>query len=209
MATQINQVIMHSEATASGSGTAINVNGMSVAILEISGTFTASIAFEALVKESWVAISATNVATGTSAATASTAGAYRLNVAGFTQLRAVVTWTSGTSITILGHTSNIGVADSGGLNGSIVKTDRSGTITTGGTSQQLMASNASRKGWQLQNNSTAAIAFNELGSAASLTSGSFILQPGGAYESPVGAVSTAQINVIGATTGQVFTAREW
>ena len=93
--------------------------------------------------------------------------------------------------------------------GAITKTDRSGTITSGGTSQQLMASNSIRKGWQLQNNSTGAIAFNELGSAASLTSGSFILQPGASYESPIGAISTAQINIIGATTGQSFTAREW
>lgn len=114
MTTQVEQVVMHNAASASGNGATINVNGMSVAILELSGTFTASVAFEALVRDSWVAISATNIATGTAATTASTAGSYRLNIAGFTQLRAVVTWTSGTSITIVGHTTNAGATDSSG-----------------------------------------------------------------------------------------------
>lgn len=93
--------------------------------------------------------------------------------------------------------------------GLITKTDKSGTIASGFTSQQLMSANPNRRGWQLQNNSNAIIAFNEVGNAASLTAGSFILQPGAAYESPVGAISTAQINIVGVTSGQAFTAREW
>lgn len=92
---------------------------------------------------------------------------------------------------------------------SVTKTDKSSAIALGGTSQELMAANPSRLGWQLQNNSAGTLAFNELGNAASLTSGSFLLYPGDAYEAPAGGVSTAQINIIGATTGQVFTAREW
>lgn len=95
------------------------------------------------------------------------------------------------------------------VGGDITKTNRSGTITIGGTAQQLMAANPSRRGWQLQNNSSGVLWFNETGSTAVANQPSFALYPGLMYESPVGAASTAAISIIGATTGQAFTAREW
>jgi hypothetical protein len=93
--------------------------------------------------------------------------------------------------------------------GRITKTDRSGSITAGGSAQALMAANANRLGWQLQNNSNGDLWFNEVGSTAVAAQPSFKLAPGDSYESPVGATSTAAISIIGATTGQTFTAREW
>jgi hypothetical protein len=93
--------------------------------------------------------------------------------------------------------------------GRITKTDRSGTITAGATAQTLMSANSSRLGWQLQNNSVGDIWFNELGSTAVENQPSFKLAPGDSYESPVGATTTAAISIIGSTTGQAFTAREW
>jgi len=93
--------------------------------------------------------------------------------------------------------------------GQIAKIDKSGSITSGGAAQALMAANANRKGWQLQNNSSGDIWFNEVGDTAVASQPSFKLAPGDSYESPVGATSTAAISIIGATTGQAFTAREW
>lgn len=95
------------------------------------------------------------------------------------------------------------------IEGNITKTDRSGTIATGGTAQQLMASNANRRGWQLQNNSTGVLWFNEIGGTAVANQPSFSLYPGELYESPTGSASPAAISILGATTGQAFTAREW
>jgi hypothetical protein len=88
-------------------------------------------------------------------------------------------------------------------------TDRSGTITTGGTAQTLMAANASRKGWAIQNVSSGDLWVNELGSTALLSQPSIKIASGNLYESPLGGSSTAAISIIGATTAQAFTAREW
>jgi hypothetical protein len=87
-------------------------------------------------------------------------------------------------------------------------TDRSGTVTTGGTAQQLMAANASRKGFSVQNVSAGDLWIRETGTAAAaqpslkLTSGTY-------FETPAGYGSTGAVSIFGATTGQAFTAREW
>lgn len=87
--------------------------------------------------------------------------------------------------------------------------NRSSTITTGGTAQQLMASNTSRMGWSLRNNSIGSLWFNELGSTAIIGQPSFELKAGEYYESPPNGSGESAISIIGATTGQSFTAREW
>ena len=87
-------------------------------------------------------------------------------------------------------------------------TDRSGTITTGGTAQQLMAANASRKGFSVQNLSTGDLWVRELGTAAA-TQPSMKLVSGAYFETPAGYGATGAISIFGATTGQAFTAREW
>lgn len=88
-------------------------------------------------------------------------------------------------------------------------TNRSGTVTTGGTSQTLMAANASRRGFSIQNLSTTDLYWNDLGTTAAATQPSYRLPAGAIYESPAHQCSVAAINIFGATTGQVFVAREF
>ena len=109
---------MHSAASATATGTPLDVTGMSVAVIELTGTFTASVAFEALVNTTWTAIGATNLATGVAATTATAAGKYRINVSGLIQIRANLTWTSGTSITAIGTATVSGIIDGAGAAGS-------------------------------------------------------------------------------------------
>lgn len=90
----------------------------------------------------------------------------------------------------------------------IAYTDRSGTVTTGGTAQTLMASNASRKGWRVMNLSTGDLWINDKGGTAAATQPAFKLLAGYAYESPTFGASTAAISIFGATTGQAFEAME-
>ena len=89
-----------------------------------------------------------------------------------------------------------------------VVTNRSGSITTGGTSQQLAPANSSRKYFIVQNTSSANLAIN-FTNAASLTVGSIVLIPNASFVMEQGFISTEVINVIGATTGQTFTAKEF
>lgn len=88
-------------------------------------------------------------------------------------------------------------------------TNRSGTLAAASTSQQVMAANASRRGFMIQNNSSAALWINELGATAALAQPSIQIAAGATYTSPDGAASPLAINIIGGTLGQAFTAREW
>ncbi len=85
--------------------------------------------------------------------------------------------------------------------------DRSGVVAAGGTAQTLMAANAARRGFCVQNNSNAALTISSVGAAS--TSAGLILQPGQLYEPPAGGAPTAAISILGAATGQRFDAREW
>ncbi len=85
----------------------------------------------------------------------------------------------------------------------------SGTITTGGAAQTLAAGNSARNGYWVQNNSAGDLWINELGSTAVLSQPSIKLSAGQLYESQVGSPCPYAISIIGATTGQAFTAREW
>jgi hypothetical protein len=85
--------------------------------------------------------------------------------------------------------------------------DRSGAIAAGGTAQTLMAANSRRRGFFVQNNSTAALAISSVGAAGAAAG--IVLQPGQLYEAPASGVPTTAISIHGATTGQRFDAREW
>lgn len=87
-------------------------------------------------------------------------------------------------------------------------TDRSGTITTGGTAQTLMALNATRRGYWVQNLSSADLWISTIGTAAA-SQPSLKLVAGALYETPVHHTSTATVSIFGATTGQAFVAREF
>lgn len=85
-------------------------------------------------------------------------------------------------------------------------TDRSGSIATGGTAQSLAAANASRTGLKGQNISSGDLWINEIGgTAAADTAGSWKVPAGSSFS-----ISTSRsISIVGATTGQKFTATEF
>lgn len=102
-----------------------------------------------------------------------------------------------------GTTNNVTVSGN-----PVTYTDRSGTIAAGGTRQQLAASNASRKGFFIQNNSTGNLWIN-FGVNAVQSQPSLLLLPNAYFEIPEHGVSTAALDIVGPTTGQTFTAKEW
>lgn len=84
-------------------------------------------------------------------------------------------------------------------------TDRSSTITTGGTAQTLAAIHTQRRSLTGQNISTGDLWINEIGgTAAADTVGSYKIPSGATFS-----IKTSRaISIIGATTGQKFTATE-
>jgi len=93
----------------------------------------------------------------------------------------------------------------------VTVTDRSGSITTGGTPQQLMAANPLRKGFWIQNVSAQNLFISDVGTASdnSGTPNSLLILPNTRYETQIGCASSAAISIVGGTTGQKFVAREW
>lgn len=107
---------MQDAAAATGNGTPAKITqrqGQSVGVLtaQVTGTFSATITWEGTLGVSstqsdntWVSVPAENVATGMTATTATTTGVYRINAAGFSQIRARISaYTSGT-VTVMGQT---------------------------------------------------------------------------------------------------------
>lgn len=105
------------------------------------------------------------------------------------------------------NTDNLDVALStvGQQRGSL--TDGSGTITTGGTSQQIFAANAARKYLLVVNVSVLDLWIN-FGVAAVQTQPSIKIVPNGSFVMEGFFVSTETVNIIGATTGTIFTAKQ-
>jgi len=86
----------------------------------------------------------------------------------------------------------------------------SGTITAGGTAQQLSGAFPGRKGCVVQNQSTGDLWINDQGTAAATQPS--IKVPAGAQficGSGYGAAPGAALSIFGATTGQAFAGREW
>lgn len=92
-------------ATATGNGTAAAVSGYGAITFQVTGTFTATVTFEATVDGStWVALPVydTSLARQT---TATAPGTFQANISGYSSVRARVTWTSGTSVTVTSQAS--------------------------------------------------------------------------------------------------------
>lgn len=85
--------------------------------------------------------------------------------------------------------------------------NRGGTITTGGTVQQVMAENADRKLWKFQNNSPAIMMLG-FGITPSETAGQRVDAYSDMLESNAAAVETDEIKVWCPLTGAEFSARE-
>lgn len=87
--------------------------------------------------------------------------------------------------------------------------NRSGTITLGGTAQVLCAANPARRGLVIQNNSPGDLWIDRAGGTATIGQPSLCLPAGSYYEAPQGGCTTTSVSIIGATTGQAFTAEEY
>ena len=95
----------------------------------------------------------------------------------------------------------------GGLGGA-APTNRSGTITAGGTAQELLASSTTRYGLSLLNLSAGDIWLSFFGPAAA-SAPAIRIAAGALYETPPTCYPRAAVSIFGATTGQAFTAFEW
>lgn len=91
----------------------------------------------------------------------------------------------------------------------VAPTDGSGTLTAGGTSQQVFAANAARIYLNCQNPVAASeTLFINVGATASTTGGSFELGPGGTFSPPPGVTFTGTVSVNAATTGHRFICKQ-
>lgn len=100
-------VTLQNAATGTGNGTVLTTTGYGTAIIQVTGTFVATITFEGTADGSnYQSISATQIGTSTIATTATTTGIFRLSVSGITSIRARISaYTSG-SVTAIGRTTN-------------------------------------------------------------------------------------------------------
>lgn len=87
-------------------------------------------------------------------------------------------------------------------------TDRSGTLTTGGTAQQAAAANAARTYLVVENPSATEDLWFNLGATAVAGQPSVLLPPGAAWENPPHFRPTGLVSVIAATTGHAFVVKE-
>jgi len=89
--------------------------------------------------------------------------------------------------------------------------NRSGSITTGGTAQVLMAAKTQaheRSGFFIQNISSGDLWIHDLGTATQ-DQPSIKIASGGFFTMVGADCPDTAISIIGATTGQKFVAREW
>lgn len=143
-ATAPTATLMQNAATATGSGTSMNIEGYSVAVISLTGTWAGTVTFEASADNSnWVPIAGAD-ATGHSNSTASAVtadGQYAFNIAGYKSIRARISaYTSG-SLTANGFATPVGTISAfqrvGSMSGDLVTRleDASGHAvgaTTGG-----------------------------------------------------------------------------
>lgn len=101
---------MQSAVAATGNGTVVDVSGFSGVGFQVTGTFVATITWEATIDTiNWVAIPVTDVALGTQSTTTTAVGLFRRNCAGIKQIRARISaYTSG-NVTVTAHA----IVDSG------------------------------------------------------------------------------------------------
>ena len=98
-------VPLQTAVAATGDGTVLQMSGVDGAattcVCQVSGTFTATITWEVSNDNAlWYGILFAPPLSGTGALTATVPGLYRATVTGLLYLRARVTWTSGTSVTV-------------------------------------------------------------------------------------------------------------
>jgi hypothetical protein len=220
----IGQTTITGSPTAS-SFVAASLSGCSTARIQLksNSTFTGTIVFEKSFDGGTTYLSTMIAAPGTTGpspvssatfAAAVSTQEFLANCGGVTNIRVRATSVSGSaptvSVTIQPAYGVTDIGIPGTVNTAPVQgtlTDRSGTITTGGTAQVLAASNTTRKYLFIQNNSIAPLWYNFTTTAAQsqpsvqLAAGASMYF-GGPY------ITTEAVSIIGATTGQAFTAKE-
>jgi hypothetical protein len=86
--------------------------------------------------------------------------------------------------------------------------DGSGTITTGGTAQQLFAGVVPVNGFQVGNTSTGMLYVSDVGTASNAGS-SMPIAAGAIYTTPDGYRPSGAVSIYGASAGQSYAARRW
>jgi len=110
--------------SATGNGTDFTVDGYGVTTLQITGTFVATVTFFGSVNgTNFGVVSAYDRNLGINVLSTTNTGLFEINCKGLNKIRAVVTWTSGTSITIVGKAEPF----SGSIGSSVVNKNASGT----------------------------------------------------------------------------------
>lgn len=151
---------LQNAAAATANGDTLSVKGWDGVLVQVTGSFTATITFEATLDgTTWVSVEAYNVASGATATTATAAADYLVAVAGFEYFRTRVTWSSGTSVTtkvrafpgsVAAALSAAGVTSGTNTAGTMTNTaDAAVDATAGGVT--ALAANTSRKAAFIQN----------------------------------------------------------
>lgn len=83
-----------------------------------------------------------------------------------------------------------------------------GTITAGGFAQQLLGASSIRKGFFVQNNSSANLAVSLQGSTPS-AAGPVLIPAGQLFSTPPGMPVPGPVQIWGATTSQAFSWADW
>lgn len=96
------QALLQNAAGENGNGDTLDVANYSSLCLDVKGTFTATVNFEARVSSAtWVAIQGVDISDDTTKATTATAaGTYRFNVEGILEVRARVSGYSSGAVTV-------------------------------------------------------------------------------------------------------------
>lgn len=98
----------HSAVSATAVGSVFNTRGLAAVLVQVSGTFVATVTFQGTVDgNNWVALLAENLTDSAAATTATAAGLYLVPVVGVQSLRCNMAWTSGTSVTVKGNGTSI------------------------------------------------------------------------------------------------------
>lgn len=118
-------VTLQNAAVAVGNGTVLTVTGYGTAVVQVTGTFVATITFEGTVDgTNYQAISATQMGAAVVATTATAPGIYRMSPGGLTNIRARISAFTSGSITVVGRATNAPYA------GQVVATELDPAIDT-------------------------------------------------------------------------------
>ena len=132
-------VTLQNAVSASSPGLDFTVDGYGVATLQITGTFVATITFYGSVDgTNFVNISAYDRNLKTEILSTTNTGIFEVNCRGLKMIRAAVTWTSGTSVTVVGVAEPfVGQNHAMQLTGSLLAGAAIQNVTTAGTRVQL------------------------------------------------------------------------